>query len=88
MARAAPIPERWDRGNYFDGGKKGGWTDTIRLEDADGGSITVDWTVQLDHGKVVGQHAGTLDLSQDASGTLQLADGSTMHFEGIEKIVW
>jgi Ca2+-binding RTX toxin-like protein len=74
------------------GGAGGGWTDTIRLEDASGGndigSYGADWTIDLSSGSVDGQGADYIDLSDDASGTITLQDGSQVSFEEIERIEW
>ena len=79
------------------GGVANGWTDTIDLEgmtggattSADGLTVTGDgWTVVLDSGEVTTTADGYLDLTQDASGTITLEDGSEIHFEGMEKITW
>ncbi|MEM1050284.1 MAG: FG-GAP-like repeat-containing protein [Pseudomonadota bacterium] len=71
-------------------GGTGGWTDTIQLGDGAGsiGDISVDWTLQLDTGSIDTQTSGEITLSEDASGTITLNDGSQLHFQEIERIVF
>ncbi|MEP3220262.1 MAG: hypothetical protein ABJO10_12020, partial [Lentilitoribacter sp.] len=70
------------------GGAGGGWTDTIELTDAGGdlGTYGSDWTVSLTSGSIDAQDANSLTLSDDADGTITLADGSTLDFFEIERI--
>lgn len=68
----------------------GGWcsTDTIDIADAveDGQS----WLVTLEGGDSYSSEDALsfLDLGHDAAGTITFEDGTTIEFEGIEKIVW
>ncbi|RMF08721.1 MAG: type I secretion protein, partial [Alphaproteobacteria bacterium] len=68
----------------------GGWgfTDTIDIGDAveDGQS----WLVTLENGDSYSSDDGLafLDLAQDTAGIITFEDGTTIDFEGIEKIVW
>jgi len=79
-----------------EGGAGGGWTDTIELQDADGGSdigaYGSDWTLELDSGSVEASDTnatdGWLDLTDDASGTITLQDGTEIDFSQIEHIQW
>ncbi|WP_422004255.1 cadherin domain-containing protein [Pyruvatibacter mobilis] len=76
-----------DGSDTADGGT--GWTDTIRLENADGTSLEAsDWTISLDTGSISAQDDDSLDLSSDATGVITLSDGSEISFEGIERIEW
>lgn len=70
------------------GGTGGGWTDTLELQDGSGGAPAAGWTYTLSHGTVEVAGADFLDLSDDAAGTVTLADGSQVTFEGIERIEW
>ena len=70
------------------GGQSGGWTDVIQLENASGGAPSAGWTYVIDQGTVESSGADFLDLSEDAAGTVTLADGSEVSFEGIERIEW
>ena len=70
------------------GGQGGGWTDVIQLENASGGAPTAGWTYVIDQGTVETSGADFLDLSEDAAGSITLADGSEVSFEGIERIEW
>jgi hypothetical protein len=75
--------------NTFDGGV--GWTDTIQLQDVDGGAGVIpvaDWTLVLSQGSVQSTNADSYDLSADSAGTIIMADGSELTFSGVEKIEW
>ncbi len=77
-----------DGSDEIEGGG-GGWTDTIRLENEDGTSLSSgDWTLTLDDGSIQSQDGDSIDLSEDASGIITLTDGSEISFEGIERIEW
>ncbi|CDO58988.1 DNA gyrase subunit A [Candidatus Phaeomarinobacter ectocarpi] len=77
-----------DGSDTADGGGNG-WTDTIRLENEDGTSLSSgDWTLSLDDGSIQSQDGDSIDLSEDASGIITLTDGSEISFEGIERIEW
>ncbi len=45
-----------------------------------------DWTVSLTSGSIDAQDANSLTLSDDADGTITLADGSPVDFFEIERI--
>ena len=67
------------------GGNGGGWTDTVEL--ANPGTFGTDWTVSFDGGSSIEEQTQTyLDLTSDASGTINLSDGSQIIFDGIERI--
>ena len=66
------------------GGDGGGWTDTVQLDNP--GTYGVDWTVTFESGSIEEQTATYLDLTSDASGTINLSDGSQIIFDGIERI--
>ena len=70
------------------GGTGGGWTDVTQLQDAAGGPPANGWTYVLDSGVVETSGADFLDLSDDATGTITLVDGSEIDFSGIERIEW
>ena len=78
------------------GGTGGGWTDIIDLQDAGGGSSIgnygSDWTLSLDSGSVESSDTsptdGWLDLTDDASGTIIMQDGTEIDFTGVEQIQW
>ena len=71
--------------DYFDGGS--GWTDAIQIApdtDADN-----PWTIVVGGEEVEFDMASqVLELSPDTSGTIQMADGSEIDFDGVEKILW
>lgn len=53
-----------------------------------GGPPANGWTYVLDSGVVETSGADFLDLSDDATGTIILVDGSQIDFSGIERIEW
>ena len=74
----------------FDGGAAGGWLDTVFVQDMGVGPGQGGWTVVLDGGATLSSNlaTGTLELGQDVSGTIVLADGSEMTFDNLERISW
>ncbi|MDP6588637.1 MAG: hypothetical protein QF449_14975 [Alphaproteobacteria bacterium] len=71
----------------IDGGAGGGWTDSIDLGNP--GVYGDDWTIELDSGSTIeNQSANSLDLSEDASGTINLSDGSEIIFDNMERVDW
>ncbi len=75
-----------DGADTIDGGS--GWTDTLRLEHSDGGEVPDGWTVAFDSGSIANSGEDYFELTQDASGTLTMNDGSTVDFQGLERIEW
>ena len=76
-----------DGSDYFDGGD--GWTDTISMEGMDGGpGVDAGWTVQVDGDTGFTQTETGIEFEDDASGSIQLSDGSELTFEGVDKIEW
>ncbi|PPR23862.1 MAG: hypothetical protein CFH39_00342, partial [Alphaproteobacteria bacterium MarineAlpha10_Bin2] len=76
-----------DGNDTIDGGAGSAWTDTIDLDNP--GDSGTDWTIDLDPGSTIeNQTANSLDLSDDASGTINLSDGSEISFENIERFDW
>jgi VCBS repeat-containing protein len=67
-----------DGNDVVDGGQ--GACDTIRLDVDDG------WILKLSKGKIVSNDGDHIKLSGGAVGTINLADGSTISFKGIERI--
>jgi len=55
----------------------------------DGGLDGGDWTISLDSGSSI-EATGSdyLELSNDASGSITLDDGSVISFDGLERIEW
>jgi Ca2+-binding RTX toxin-like protein len=72
--------------DVFNGGTA--WTDSIALDGVNGPPGGGDWTITLTQGSVVSSSNGLLQLSQDAAGTIQLSDGSTLDFTNVETITW
>ncbi|MEP4431976.1 MAG: cadherin-like domain-containing protein [Hyphomicrobiales bacterium] len=82
------IYEIGDGSDTVYGGAGGGWTDAIELQGFSADSYGADWTLELTSGSVVNEAEGTLDLSEDASGTITLDDGSELDFQQLEQINW
>ncbi len=74
--------------NVFHGGGGGAWTDSIQLQDADGGAPGEGWVLDLTSGEEVSAGDGYLDLSQDSAGSITMEDGSVLTFDGVEKFTW
>jgi Ca2+-binding RTX toxin-like protein len=66
-----------DGNDYIDGGDG---SDVLRLDVEDG------WVLDLHRGEVVSSEDGRVQLSAGASGTITLADGSTIRFDRVEQI--
>ncbi len=83
---SAPVAQYRAVG-VLDGGAGSAWTDTIDLDNP--GDFETDWTIDLDPGSSIeNETANSLDLSDDASGTINLSDGSEISFENIERFDW
>ena len=85
------IYEIGDGNDTIDGGSGSDWTDTIEIRAEDGTSSTeygVDWTLDVETGTVEQTHDNEILLSDDASGTIDFAEGSEVEFENIERISW
>ncbi|MFK8033463.1 MAG: calcium-binding protein, partial [Hyphomicrobiales bacterium] len=82
------IYEVGDGSDTVVGGSDGGWTDAVELQGFSANSYGADWTLELTSGSVVGESETTLDLSDDASGTITMDDGSTIDFQQLEQINW
>ncbi|MGJ8534856.1 MAG: cadherin-like domain-containing protein, partial [Alphaproteobacteria bacterium] len=80
------IYESGDGSDTVSGGT--GWTDAIELSGFDSGSYGTDWTVTITSGEIEGQNGDSLDLSDDAAGTINFDDGSQIDFEQLEQIYW
>ncbi len=76
-----------DGADYFDGGN--GWSDTIQLDGVDGGpGGDSGWTMSLDDGVTYTETDDGIVFDSEASGKIELADGSELTFEGVEKLEW
>ncbi|MEM9440751.1 MAG: LamG-like jellyroll fold domain-containing protein [Pseudomonadota bacterium] len=73
-----------DGHNYVDGGA--GWTDVISIDGLQPNSLGSDWTLTLDSGEIVGQDSDTVFLSEDASGQIEIQDGTRIDFNDISQI--
>ncbi|MGI9434336.1 MAG: hypothetical protein ACR2Q4_05840 [Geminicoccaceae bacterium] len=80
--------------DQISGGTGGGWTDTIELGDGNGaiGEYNVDWTVSIEQGEIKSSGGdgenGWLELTEDASGSIIMQDGTEVSFDGIEYVQW
>jgi Ca2+-binding RTX toxin-like protein len=83
-----------DGSDTISGGAGMGWTDVIDLGGGSGvtsaGELGTDWTVTITSGSIEATDManGTMDLSQDAAGHIDFADGSRVTFAEIEEIRW
>jgi Ca2+-binding RTX toxin-like protein len=77
-----------DGKDTVDGGNGGSWSDVIQLEGVSTGPGGGDWTIRIDSGAIAEANADHLILTEDAAGTITLSDGSSVNFEGIERIEW
>ncbi|MCR9237715.1 MAG: cadherin-like domain-containing protein, partial [Alphaproteobacteria bacterium] len=80
------IYESGDGSDTVSGGA--GWTDAIELSGFDSDSYGTDWTVTITSGEIEGQNGDSLDLSDDAAGTINFDDGSQIDFDQLEQINW
>jgi hypothetical protein len=77
-----------DGKDTVDGGAGGSWSDVIQLEGVSTGPGEGDWTIRIDSGAIAEASVDHLILTEDAAGTITLSDGSSVNFEGIERIEW
>ncbi len=80
------LYESGDGSDTVSGGA--GWTDAIGLEGFDSGSYGTNWSVSLSSGTIVDETGNSLDLSDDAAGTINFDDGSQINFDQLEQINW
>lgn len=76
-----------------DGGAGGSWVDVIDLQDLNLGDYDNGengWTVVLDSGNTFDPENGDTEalLGQDEGGRIEFADGGSITFENVEKIIW
>lgn len=94
VLQAGPAPAREDSlfsfqpgsGTVFVSGGAG-WADVVRLEGVDGPPGGEGWNLFLDAGTAT-EVDGAILLSEDVVGSVRLADGSELFFEGVERIEW
>ncbi|MEP5810586.1 MAG: cadherin domain-containing protein [Roseibium sp.] len=83
-----------DGSDSMHGGAGGGWTDVIDLGGGPGvtaaGDYGTDWTVTIYSGSIenVDTDGKKLELSDDADGYIDMADGSKIDFSDMEEIRW
>ena len=63
-----------------------GWSDTIQLEGIDVGPDEGVWTLEVDNGVDWDYTETGIEFDGDASGRIELADGSELIFEDINRI--
>ncbi|MEQ8349699.1 MAG: hypothetical protein RIB82_29185 [Sneathiellaceae bacterium] len=64
-----------------------GWTDVVRLQGIAAPPGPGSWSLELEAGAAT-EVDGAILLSEDAAGTVRLADGAELVFDGIERIEW
>ena len=83
-----------DGDDTISGGAGAAWTDVLDLGGGPGvtaaGDYGTDWTVTITEGSIetTDLENGKLDLTEDASGTIEFLDGSKVDFTEIEEIRW
>ncbi|TLP42867.1 tandem-95 repeat protein, partial [Cohaesibacter sp. CAU 1516] len=81
-----------DGNDSVNGGTGSDWTDSIEILAADGTETTeygTDWTINLTSGySGITPDGEQMLLSDDATGTIDFADGSSITFENIDRIAW
>ncbi|MES0882123.1 cadherin domain-containing protein [Roseibium sp. SCP14] len=83
-----------DGNDSITGGTGSAWTDVIDLGGGPGvtaaGDYGTDWTVTITEGSITNTDSenGRLELTDDAYGTIEFADGSKIDFAQIEEIRW
>jgi len=77
--------------NVFRGGQdtaNASWTDSIQLQAGADGGPPAGWVLDLTSGSIESTGAGFFDLTQDASGSITLDDGSALVFTGVEQLLF
>ena len=86
------IYHRGDGTDTIAGGAGASWTDTINLQDGSSalGTYGVAWTLSITSGSIVSTDLVNheITLSQDAGGSINMLDGSTINFSELERISW
>ncbi|MEM9634512.1 MAG: hypothetical protein AAGA50_24495, partial [Pseudomonadota bacterium] len=83
-----------DGNDSITGGTGSAWTDVIDLGGGPGitaaGDYGTDWTVTVTEGSITNTDLenGRLELTEDAYGSIEFADGSKVDFAQIEEIRW
>ena len=82
------IYQEGDGNDVIYGGAGAGWTDILALADSSGGAPTAGWTYAITEGSVVSSGSDFVQFTDDADGTVTMADGSQINFNDIERIEW
>ena len=70
-------------------GGNGGWVDAISMDQSAGAlQFGTDWTVMLTSGSILAQGQNELVLSNEADGTINFSNGSTINFTDFERVEW
>ncbi|MCV0425225.1 MAG: cadherin domain-containing protein [Roseibium sp.] len=83
-----------DGNDTISGGAGAAWTDVLDLGGGPGvsaaGDFGTDWTITITEGSIetTDLENGKLDLTEDASGTIEFLDGSKIDFTEMEEIRW
>ncbi len=75
-------------GNAILNGGSGNDFFVFQEDGSDIGDLGIDWTVAINSGSIESQDANSIDLSDDASGTITLQDGNEVDFQNLERIEW
>jgi len=77
----------FDGQDTFHGGE--GWTDTINLSEANSADPDAPWTITVDGEQVAPTDGESfINFEEDTSGVVSMADGSTLTFDGVERVEW
>ncbi len=77
----------FDGQDTFHGGE--GWTDTINLNEVGTTDPDAAWTVTVGGEQVTPVNGESfIDFGEDTSGVVTMADGSTLGFDGVERVEW
>jgi len=84
------LYEMGDGSNDMAGGAGDGWVDVIQLSDSamSLGEFGTDWTIDLTSGSINSVDEGSVIFSDDASGHINLSDGSVINFTEIEQVTF
>ena len=86
-----PFLKTFFLNNVFRGGQdtaNASWTDSIQLQAGADGGPPAGWVLDLTSGSIESTGAGFFDLTQDASGSITLDDGSALVFTGVEQLLF
>jgi hypothetical protein len=82
------IFEAGDGNDSFSGAEGSDWTDIIKVDAPEAYGGVIDWTLHVESGSIETEDENHMELSQDAAGSIDFADGSSIDFSNIEQIQW